>query len=61
MRLVQCFCGMCRTNHTLQMTMDEFRTLMTMPGALQHDGRLCIACDNCYAFKLSKDPELQFP
>lgn len=54
MRDYQCFCGMCGKNHSYTLFPDEYRMLAALHGAIQEDGRLSLACDECKPFTLSR-------
>lgn len=54
---VGCFCEVCKKPHALDMTKTEFSMMLRVTsGSTNQDGRLLIACDECYPFKYSSPP-----
>lgn len=51
-----CFCLACMKPHTIEMDAEEYRSMLVIPGALQDDGRIRMACDSCQPLRYSTGP-----
>ncbi len=53
----KCICGICKERHVQGMSPEEFKAMVILPGALDPDGYLRMACDKCHPPLLATDPK----